>query len=54
MVEIIDDYYILTIFLLLSTFSVFNIWPVFSTEDGFFGIFPEDYYDPNIKYTKGR
>ncbi len=47
MVEIFHDYYILTLFLLLSTFSVFDIWPVFSAEDGFFGIFPEDYYDPN-------
>ncbi len=47
MVEIFHDYRILTLFLLLSTFSVFDIWPVFSAEDGFFGIFPKDYYDPN-------
>ena len=47
MVEIFHDYYTLTLFLLLATISVFDIWPVFSAEDGFFGIFPEEYYDPN-------
>ena len=47
MVEIFHDYYILTLFLILSTFSVFDFWPVFSAEDEFFGIFPEDYYGPN-------
>jgi hypothetical protein len=47
LVEIFHEYYILTLFLLFSTFSVFDIWPVFSADNEFFGIFPEDYYDPN-------
>ena len=47
MVEIFHDYYILTLLLLLSTFSLFNIWPVFSITDDFFGIFPEEYYNPD-------
>ncbi len=48
MVELFHDYYILTLLLLLlSTFSLFNIWPVFSVADEFFGIFPEEYYNPD-------
>ena len=47
MVELFHDYYILTLLLLLSTFSLFNIWPVFSITDEFVGIFPEDYYNPD-------
>ena len=46
MVEIFNDFYILTLFLLLSTFSIFNIGIIFGGEEDFFGIFPEDYYDP--------
>src|SRR5918994_1999203 len=46
MVEILNDIFILTFFLLLSTFSLFNIGTILGAEDDFFGIFPEDYYDP--------
>lgn len=46
MVEIFNDIFILTFFLLLSTFSLFNIGTILGAEDDFFGIFPEDYYDP--------
>jgi len=46
MVEIFNDIFILTFFLLLSTFSLFNIGTIFGAQDDFFGIFPEDYYDP--------
>src|ERR687890_543833 len=46
MVEIFNDIFILPFFLLLSTFSLFNIGTNFGAQDDFFGIFPEDYYDP--------
>ena len=46
MVEIFNDIFNLTFFLLLSTFSLFNIGTIFGAQDDFFGIFPEDYYDP--------
>jgi hypothetical protein len=46
MVEIYNNFYILPLFLLLSTISLFNIGIIFGGEEDFFGIFPEDYYDP--------
>ena len=46
MVEIYNNFYFLPLFLLLSTLSLFNIGIIFGGEEDFFGIFPEDYYDP--------
>ena len=46
---LLNYFFILTSFLFfLSTFTVFHITNVFSQgDDGFFGIFPNDYYDPS-------
>src|SRR5829696_8795952 len=46
MVEMFNDILFSTFFLLLSTFSLFNIGTIFGAQDDFFGIFPEDYYEP--------
>jgi hypothetical protein len=44
---LLNYFFILTSFLLLSTFTIFHITDVLSQDDdGFFGIFPNDYYDP--------
>ena len=44
---LLNYFFILTSFLLLSTFTIFHITYVLSQDDdGFFGIFPNDYYDP--------
>ena len=45
MVEILNYFYILTLFLFLSSLSLFYLGPIIGVEDDFFGIFPEDYYD---------
>jgi hypothetical protein len=47
MVEIFNYFYILTLFLFLSSLSLFYLGPIIGVEDDFFGIFPEEYYDPN-------
>jgi len=47
MVEIFNYFYILTLFLFLSSLSLFYLGPIIGVEDDFFGIFPEDYYDPH-------
>ena len=41
-----NQYFIFTLFLFLFTFTVFNFNSVLSADDEFFGIVPEDYYDP--------
>src|SRR5215213_2110670 len=46
MVEIQNDFLILTFFLFLTTFCLFSICTISGEEEDFFGIFPEDYYDP--------
>jgi calcineurin-like phosphoesterase family protein len=46
MKEILNDLFILTFFLFLASFCVLNIYSISGEEDDFFGIFPEDYYDP--------
>ena len=46
MKEILNDFIILTFFLFLASFYVLNIYSISGEEDDFFGIFPEDYYDP--------
>ena len=46
MVESFNYFYILTLFLFLSSLSLFYLGTIFGVEDGFLGIFPEDYYDP--------
>lgn len=46
MKEILNDLIILTFFLFLASFCVLNIYSISGEEDDFFGIFPEDYYDP--------
>ena len=46
MKEILNDFIILTFFLFLASFCVLNIYSISGEEDDFFGIFPEDYYDP--------
>ena len=48
MVVIYDRYFIFTLFslLFLLIFSIFQFPSVVSAADDFFGIFPEDYYDP--------
>lgn len=47
MVEIFNYFYILTLFLLLSSLSLFYLGTIYGVEGDFFGIFPEDYYDPH-------
>lgn len=47
MVEIFNYFYILTLFLFLSSLSLFYLGPIIGVEDDFFGIFPEEYYDPH-------
>ena len=44
---ILNDLIVLTFFLFLASFCLFNIYSISGEEDDFFGIFPEDYYDPN-------
>ena len=39
-------FFILASFLFLSIFAIFSTTNVFSQDDEFFGIFPQDYYDP--------
>src|SRR5215211_2834173 len=46
MVEIQNDFLILTFFLFLTTLCLFSICTISGEEEYFFGIFPEDYYDP--------
>src|SRR4030095_10797648 len=46
MKEILNNLIILTFFLFLASFCVLNIYNISGEEDDFFGIFPEDYYDP--------
>jgi len=41
-----NQYIIFTLFLFLFTFTVFNFNSVLSADNEFFGIVPEDYYDP--------
>jgi len=44
---IVNNFFIVTPFLLLSIFAIFPTTNVFSQDDDFFGIFPQDYYDPS-------
>ena len=44
---ILNSFIIIASFLFLSLFVMFPTINVFSQEDGFFGIFPQDYYDPS-------
>ena len=43
---ILNDLIVLTFFLFLASFCLLNIYSISGEEDDFFGIFPEDYYDP--------
>ena len=46
MVENFNHFATLLFFLFIASFCLFNIYPIGGEEDNFFGIFPEDYYDP--------
>src|SRR5215212_3193436 len=46
MVENFNNFVTLLLFLFIASFCLFNIYTIFGEEDNFFGIFPEDYYDP--------